>query len=129
MPPRRAAAKPKPEPEALPEDVATDGPAVVVIEPSDQPAKKGERVVVFTCRDKSFDMPAELPVKKALKFLRLVDKQGVMLGGMEIVADLLGEKALAFLLDDPDVEDEDLTRVINAVTTRVWGVLKPAGKA
>lgn len=139
MPPRtaakpRAAAKSKPEPaeapaEALPPELEEKAaPEIIVIESGTADAN-AETVPVFTLKDVTYSMPAVVPSKKALKFMWVIERKGVMLGGIDMIADLLGESALMVLLDDDDVTDDHMMRVINLIMKNAFGELVAEGKA
>ncbi len=138
MPPRTAAkprvAKPKPEPaeapaEVLPPELEEEtAPEIIVIE-SGAAEPDAETVPVFTLKGVTYSMPADVKAKKSLKLLWVVRRDGMMLGGMEMVRDLLGETALNVLLDDDDVTDDHMTRVINLLMKNAFGELVESGKA
>lgn len=137
MPPRATAkprvAKPKLEPvevpaEALPPELEEEAaPEIIVIE-SGTAEPDAETVPVFTLKGVTHSMSAQVKSKKALKFVYVIEQKGVMLGGIEMIKDLLGEPALMVLLDDDDVTDDHIMRVINLLMKNAFGELFEQGK-
>lgn len=124
-PARAAATTAPPEPDTTGQD---DG---LVVIPVGTPAHRDnvEQVPVFRYGDRTFTMPAVIPLQKAAKVLWTMREHDPISGGLEAVRAVCGPAAVDVLLNAEGIEDEHITRVIDKVTRHVFGLAGEVGKA
>jgi len=110
----------------------TPDDALIVIpkpEPETGEPETGEEAVetipVFSVNDVTYSMPAKVTAQRALKAIWDLRQNGNIIGGMQIIEDVLGEEALRVLLNAPAVEDVHIIRIVDKITDVIF--LRKAG--
>lgn len=89
-----------------------------------------ERVVLFSLDDQEFSIPRKFPVNLGLKVIRTMRRQGSEIAMAELLEEVIGADAYEALVNYPDLEDDDIARLMKIVTDLALGSLDgPKGRS
>jgi hypothetical protein len=101
------------------EETTTKGP--VVLRRSSEPV---EMVDLFTIDEVTYQIPAKPNVNIALKYLRVLKRQGELVATSGLLEDLLGEEGFEALTNYEDLTEEDFEAVMTAAQKVTMGSLE-----
>lgn len=89
-----------------------------------------ERVVLFSLDDREFTIPRKFPIGLGLKVIRTMRKRGNEIGMAELLEEVIGADAYDALVNYPDLENGDIERLMEIVTSLALGSLDgPKGRS
>lgn len=114
--------EPQPPPELDPDGGQGDVLVIPTGKNAPKPAEPDSPVIdVFTYGTKTYSMPVEVTAQQSLHGIWVMKTHGTLAGGMQVIERLLGAQALEVLLTAPEIADEHIYKVIEKVTSHLYG--------